>query len=95
MSCPRSVRSPLIYLRWSFPDRKSYAPAVRVISSRTTGSIDGGPRTATVTATAPIEALVIDRDGFERLMDDFPTLRLDLVSALTQRLRQRSPEPVD
>ena len=57
--------------------------------------IDGRPRTATVTATAPIEALVIDRDGFERLMDDFPTLRLDLVSALTQRLRQRSPEPVD
>ena len=53
--------------------------------------IDGGPRTATVTATAPIDALVIDRAGFGRLMDEFPTLRLDLVSALTQRLRRQAP----
>jgi CRP-like cAMP-binding protein len=57
--------------------------------------IDGGPRTATVTATAPIEALEVDRDGFERLMADHPSLRFDLVSALTQRLRQRAPTDVD
>jgi CRP/FNR family cyclic AMP-dependent transcriptional regulator len=57
--------------------------------------IDGGPRTATVTATAPLEALVIERDGFERVMADFPTLRLDLVSALTQRLRERAPADGD
>src|SRR5262245_16690093 len=32
--------------------------------------IDGSPRTATVTATAPVDALCIDRDGFTRLMDE-------------------------
>jgi len=57
--------------------------------------IDGGPRTATVTATSPIEALVIDRAGFRRLMDDFPVVRHDLVSALTERLRARSSQPSD
>ena len=38
--------------------------------------IDGGPRTATVTAETPIEALVIDRAGFDRLMGDHPAVRL-------------------
>jgi CRP/FNR family cyclic AMP-dependent transcriptional regulator len=57
--------------------------------------IDGGPRTASVTAAQPITALVIDRAGFSRLMSEFPVIRLDLVSALTQRLRQRGPEPLD
>jgi CRP-like cAMP-binding protein len=53
--------------------------------------IDGRPRTATVTALEPIEALVIDRTGFGRLMDEFPVIRYDLVSALTDRLRERGP----
>ena len=57
--------------------------------------IDGGVRTATVTATEPIAALVIDRAGFQRLMDEHPVVRHDLVSALTQRLRQRAPAPLD
>ena len=57
--------------------------------------IDGRPRTATVTATEPIAALVIDRAGFQRLMDEHPVVRHDLVSALTQRLRQRAPTPLD
>jgi CRP-like cAMP-binding protein len=57
--------------------------------------IDGGPRTATVTADTAIDALVVDREGFGQLMDDFPVVRLDLVSALTQRLRATSPEPLD
>jgi CRP/FNR family transcriptional regulator, cyclic AMP receptor protein len=57
--------------------------------------IDGGPRTASVSAVEPVEALVIDRTGFSRLMNDFPEIRFDLVSALTQRLRQRGPEPLD
>ncbi len=37
--------------------------------------IDGGPRTATVTAATPVEALVIDRTGFGRLMAEFPVVR--------------------
>jgi len=57
--------------------------------------IDGGPRTATVTAQSAIEAIVIDRAGFGRLMNDFPIVRLDLVSALTQRLCDRAPDPTD
>jgi len=57
--------------------------------------IDGGVRTATVIATSPIEALVIDRDGFRRLMDEFPVVRLDIVSALAQRLRAQGTSPLD
>jgi CRP-like cAMP-binding protein len=54
--------------------------------------IDGSPRSATVTATAPVEALCIDRDGFTRLMDEFPAIRHDLLNALTQRVRT-NPDP--
>jgi CRP/FNR family transcriptional regulator, cyclic AMP receptor protein len=57
--------------------------------------IDGRPRTATVVAAEPIEALVIDRAGFSRLMDEFPVIRFDLVTALTDRLRSRGPAPTD
>jgi CRP/FNR family transcriptional regulator, cyclic AMP receptor protein len=57
--------------------------------------IDGGLRTATVTALEPIEALVIGRDGFTRLMDEFPVIRYDLVYALTRRVRAAGPEPTD
>lgn len=57
--------------------------------------IDGGPRTATVVATDEIRALRVDRDGFSKLMNEFPVIRLDLVTALTHRLRQRAPEPLD
>jgi CRP/FNR family transcriptional regulator, cyclic AMP receptor protein len=54
--------------------------------------IDGSPRSATVTATAPVAALCIDRDGFTRLMDEFPSIRHDLLNALTQRVRT-NPDP--
>ena len=57
--------------------------------------IDGGVRTATVTAVEPIEALTIGRDGFTRLMDEFPVIRYDLVSALTRRLRSQGIAPTD
>ena len=57
--------------------------------------IDGGPRTATVVATDEIGALRVDRAGFSKLMNEFPVIRLDLVTALTHRLRQRAPEPLD
>lgn len=57
--------------------------------------IDGGPRTASVTALGPVNVLVIDRAGFSRLMSEFPVIRFDLVSALTQRLRQRGEGPLD
>jgi CRP-like cAMP-binding protein len=48
-----------------------------------------------VTAIEPIEALTIGRNGFRRLMDEFPAVRYDLVNALTRRLRDRGSEPSD
>ena len=51
--------------------------------------IDGGNRTATVTATTPIRALTIDRAGFARLIDEFPVLRLDVLTALAERVRRQ------
>ena len=57
--------------------------------------IDGGVRTATVRAIEPIDAVVVERDGFERLMREFPAIRIELLGALTQRLRQRAPQPLD
>ena len=57
--------------------------------------VDGGVRTATVTATEPIEALTIGREGFTRLMEEFPVIRYDLVTALTRRLRDRGSAPTD
>ena len=57
--------------------------------------LDGGRRTATVMATTDVQGLIIDRAGFQRLMDDFPVVRLDIVTALAQRLRSRSPEVTD
>jgi CRP-like cAMP-binding protein len=43
--------------------------------------IDGGRRTATVTAVDAIHALVVDRAGFDRLMNEHPAVRLGLVMA--------------
>lgn len=53
--------------------------------------IDGGPRTATVTATEPIQALIVPRVGFEKLMNDYPVVRLDVLNALTHRIRESTP----
>lgn len=50
--------------------------------------VDGRPRTATVTATSPIEALEIRRDAFMDLMDRSSVVRLGVLMALTERLRE-------
>jgi CRP-like cAMP-binding protein len=57
--------------------------------------LDGQPRTATITATGNVEALVLDRDDFQRLIDDHPSVRLELLMALTERLRKVAPQPTD
>ena len=57
--------------------------------------IDGGPRTATVTATDRVHALVVTRDDFSRLIDDHPSVRLDILTALTQRIRRNAANPLD
>jgi CRP/FNR family transcriptional regulator, cyclic AMP receptor protein len=55
--------------------------------------IDGGPRTATVRATTPIDALVISRNDFATLMDRHPAIRLELLMALTARIRRSEASP--
>jgi CRP/FNR family cyclic AMP-dependent transcriptional regulator len=57
--------------------------------------IDGRPRTATVTALEPITALIVPRTGFERLINDYPSVRLDVLNALTGRLREIAPADTD
>lgn len=49
--------------------------------------IDGSPRTATVTALDPIHALVIERLGFLDLIERLPVFRLEVLNALTERIR--------
>ena len=49
--------------------------------------IDGRPRTATVTANGRLQALVIHRPEFLALMDRYPSVRLGILSAMTERVR--------
>ena len=57
--------------------------------------IDGKLRTATVTATSEVAALRLARDDFERLIDEHPSIRLELLMALTERVRKTAPEATD
>lgn len=49
--------------------------------------VDGSPRTATVTALGPIRAYSIDRTGFLDLIERIPVFRLEVMNALTERIR--------
>jgi CRP/FNR family cyclic AMP-dependent transcriptional regulator len=55
--------------------------------------VDGGPRTATVTANGPVRALVVRRADFRRLFDEFGAFRYDIVTALTRRIRRDAADP--
>ena len=44
------------------------------------------PRTATVTATSPLQALRIDKDTFFRLMTEFPQMAVEVMRELARRL---------
>lgn len=57
--------------------------------------IDGQPRTATITATDKVSALTLGREQFQRLIDEHPSVRLELLMALTERLRKVAPNPTD
>lgn len=54
-----------------------------------------GRRTATVTASAdaPVEVLVVEPAGFERLRDELPSVARRLVDEIRQRFRTGEPEP--
>ena len=49
--------------------------------------ISGAPRTATVTATSPVRALVLTDRSFKRVTHEMPTINASLVKALSERLQ--------
>jgi CRP-like cAMP-binding protein len=67
----------------------------RVISELESGSffgelalIDNGPRSATVVADGPIEALILTRNDFRALIDTTPSVARKVLAVLGARLRE-------
>lgn len=56
--------------------------------------LDGGPRTATVTLTEASRLLILARREFHDLMDEFPEIRLQVLEAVAQRLRNHERDAV-
>lgn len=52
------------------------------------GLLDHGPRTATVEANGPVEALVLGPREFAGLLDDVPSISHKLLRALAARIRE-------
>jgi CRP/FNR family transcriptional regulator, cyclic AMP receptor protein len=50
--------------------------------------LDGGPRSASVTAETPLRLLVIKRRDFTTLLKEAPELTQSLLATLSQRVRQ-------
>ncbi len=50
--------------------------------------LDGGPRTATVVATSPMQVLVIGQREFASVIDDVPELARKLLESLAARIRE-------
>ena len=56
--------------------------------------LDGGPRTATVTAVSPVRLIGITGWVFRGLLMELPTIALKTLEAVAGRLRSVSKEPV-
>ena len=56
--------------------------------------LDGGPRTATVTLTAPSRLLILARREFHSLMDEFPEVRMRVLETVARRLRTLEPSAI-
>ena len=54
--------------------------------------VDGGPRTATVTAETPATLLVISHRDFHSMMDEFPEVAAQVMNALANRVRHLEPD---
>jgi CRP-like cAMP-binding protein len=57
--------------------------------------LDGAPRSATAVAMDVVEALVLRRDAFERLVDTEPGLRRALLAALAAEIRRLTAQVED
>ena len=71
----------------------------RVIAEVTNGGIlgeialiDEGPRSATVTLTEPSRLLVVAHREFHALMDEMPTVRVQVLESLARRVRHLEPD---
>ena len=74
----------------------------RVINNLTSGDflgeialVDGGPRTATATASTPCRLIVLTHAGFHQLLDTSPDIRRSVMEALGQRVRRLEPTAAD
>jgi CRP/FNR family transcriptional regulator, cyclic AMP receptor protein len=56
--------------------------------------LDGGPRSATVTAESPMRLYVLDRGSFFALLRDAPDVTEKILRALAERLRATEKAPV-
>jgi CRP/FNR family cyclic AMP-dependent transcriptional regulator len=54
--------------------------------------LDGGPRTATVTTEEPSRLLVLTHREFHALMDEFPEVAGQVLTALADRIRRLEPD---
>jgi CRP-like cAMP-binding protein len=52
----------------------------------------GGPRTASVRATSPMEVLRISKEHFLEIINDFPDVALEIMRVLAARLSQTTVE---
>lgn len=57
--------------------------------------LDGAPRSATAVAMDPVEALVLHRDAFGRLVDSEPGLRRTLLATLAGEIRRLTAQVED
>jgi CRP/FNR family transcriptional regulator, cyclic AMP receptor protein len=51
--------------------------------------IDGGPRSATVEAETPIETLTIHRKRFQKMLEEDPSIVVQMLEELSKRLRNQ------
>jgi CRP/FNR family transcriptional regulator, cyclic AMP receptor protein len=54
--------------------------------------LDGGPRTATVTATQPSRLLVLTHREFHAMMEEFPEIAAEVLNSLAHRIRRLEPD---
>ena len=54
--------------------------------------LDGGPRTATVTADGPVSLLVVGQREFTSLLHDAPTVAIKMLRTLAERIRSAEPK---
>lgn len=59
------------------------------------GALDGAPRSATVEAVEPVEALSVSVDGFRSFLADNPPAALRLLELLSRRLREADAKRIE